>query len=144
MDLTLFRYKKSDDFTLGVMHVDGKYQCYTLEDEIREEKVSGETCIPDGCYEVKFREVLSGLTKRYRRRFDWFKWHLELQGVPNFKYVYIHVGNTDDDTDGCILVGSLPGHESISYSVKAYKKLYTKLTKTFAAGEKVFVNVKTL
>ena len=53
---------------------------------------------------------------------------LHLQDVPNFKWILIHCGNTEADTDGCLLVGSHaitePGNMSITSSGAAYKRFY--------------------
>lgn len=146
-DLKLVRLNDDGDSTIGIMKVGGRFQCYTLEDQASIIKIKGETRIPAGRYEIKHRRVLSGLTQTYRKRFPWFTWHLELQDVPNFTYVYIHAGNDDDDTDACILVGqtqmtnvgSRNGY--IGSSAEAYEILYRKLEKMFAAGERVFIDI---
>jgi hypothetical protein len=82
--------------TLGVVFLDGRFTCFSLEDEIRPAgvKVDGETCIPPGRYRVgltwspKFSKVLP-----------------EVLDVPGFTGVRIHAGNTASDTRGCVLIG---------------------------------------
>lgn len=143
MDLELRRIANGKDSTLGMLHIDGQFQCFTLEDEFRETKVKGETRIPHGKYEIKFREEPSPLTTRYRQRFDWFNFHLQLQNVKGFEYVYIHVGNTDDNTDGCILVGRdaySAAEYTIGKSVDAFRELYL-LLKQALKTEKVYIHV---
>ena len=109
MKLEVLRYKSADDFTLGALFElkeDGsrEFMCYTLEDEHRDEKVMSETRIPAGEYEIKLRTV-GGFNDKYSRRFkDIHKGMLWLQDVPNFKWVLIHCGNTDEHTAGCLLV----------------------------------------
>jgi hypothetical protein len=147
MEITLIRLNKDTDSTIGVMYIDGKFQCYTLEDEERDVKIKGETCIPKGTYEVKFREVVSGLTKKYRERYDWFHYHLMLQDVPNFNYVYMHVGNTDEHTDGCLLVGEQQQLNTykegkLMSSVPAFERLYKKVGNELESGGKVYITVK--
>ena len=99
--------------------------------------MEGETRIPEGLYKVKQRRVLSGLTKKYRAKYPWFKWHFELQDVPGFKYVYIHIGNDDDHTDGCIIVGnSLKSNKvddinNLGASTPAFKRLYKRMQDAF-------------
>lgn len=105
LQLRLTRFFPSKESTLGAMFIDSEPECFTLEDEYREIKVKGETRIPAGTYTIKFNETLTPLTEKYRAKYPWFTYHLEIQDVKNFKNVYIHVGNTDSNTQGCILLG---------------------------------------
>ena len=146
MNLELKRIASGTDDTLGALYINGKFECFTLEDEKRTIKVKGETRIPAGNYQIKFREILSGKTKRYRKRYTWFTWHLHLQNVPGFKYVYIHIGNYEKDTDGCLLVGeqllsNLSGRGAVLKSGPAFKRLYAKISEVLTRGEPVFINV---
>ena len=54
MQLEVLRFNYGKDSTNGMLFEinNGKreFLCYTLEDESREEKVWGETCIPEGEY----------------------------------------------------------------------------------------------
>lgn len=133
------------------MSVNCAFECFTLEDQRQVKKVKGETRIPDGKYQVKLRKVLSPLTEHYRDKYRWFKWHLELQDVPNFQHVYIHIGNTEKDTDACILVAdqsySDPNDYSstIGKSTQAFKRFYEIAYKTLErAEEDVFLEVKSI
>lgn len=105
MKIQLLRFCPSPESTLGQVYIDNKPECFSLEDEYRKVKVKGDTRIPAGTYEIKFNESLTPLTKKYRGKYPWFTYHLEIQNVNNFKNVYIHIGNTDDHTDACVLVG---------------------------------------
>jgi len=149
MILELQRFADAIDYTYGVLREEcAQYPlAFTLEDQKQHKKVKGETRISSGTYEVKFRKELSELTKKYRNRFDWFTWHLELQNVPNFDYIYIHIGNTDKHTNGCILVGhtcDLTASENgfIGESTNAYKELYLRISHEFTKGERVFIEIK--
>lgn len=126
--LELFRIWPSEDFTIGYMTFDGKEECFTLEDEGRNIKVPGETRIFAGRYPVKLRYVDSPMTLKYRKNFPWFDFHLQIMDVPNFEYVYIHIGNTDEHTDACVLVGETADKNGfIGRSKVAYEKLYKKI-----------------
>jgi len=46
----------------------------------------------------------------------------EITGVPNHSGILIHVGNYNDDSDGCVLIGSALGERSISGSKLALTK----------------------
>lgn len=141
MKLRVERFSPEEDDTIGKLFINEEFQCFTLEDEIRAEKVKGETCIPSGKYKIKFREVLSGLTQSYRKRFPWFTWHLEVQNVPGFKYIYIHAGNTEDHSDGCLLlgkrIGSLEGKRAVLDSAVAFREVYEIISAVLEAGEDV-------
>lgn len=144
MNLKINRYSKNNISNIGCLSVNGVAECHTLENPSRREKLDGITAIGAGVYEVKFREVLSPQTKHYRGKFpSWFVWHLELQDVPEFKYIYIHIGNTAKDTDGCILVGQSANikNNTIHNSTVAFKELYIKIGDALALNEKVFIEI---
>ena len=144
MHIEQFRFKKTDKVTIGTINFDDGVSMYSLEDPIRKEKIYGETAISAGTYEIKFREVLSPKTEKYRSRFEWFTWHLELQDVPNFTYVYVHIGNDVDDTDACVLTGSDANLQTdrLINSTDAYEEFYLKVSKALNSGEKVFIEIK--
>ena len=134
MKLSLTRFSGQSTSTLGLLFVDNSFECFTLEDEERVVKIKGETRIPEGTYQVKKREVLSGLTKKYRDRFDFFDYHFMLQDVPGFEYVYIHIGNDETNTDGCLLVGDgvksnrFDQNNNLQSSTSAFERLYKRLS----------------
>lgn len=144
VELKLKRFHDDDQCTIGKFFVDDDLYCYTLEDPIRDTKIKGKTAIPAGRYEIKFREALSGLTKHYRKKYDWFTWHLELQDVPNYQYVYLHIGNYPEDTDGCILVGKTYdlSKPAVWTSTPVYEELYKMLTKKLNSGHRVFITIE--
>jgi len=146
MILKLQRIGNGNDSTLGLLSVDGDFGMFTLEDQKQEKKVMHETRIPKGKYEVKFREEPTPMTNRYRQKYDWFNWHLEIQNVKNFSGVYIHVGNTDDHTSGCVLVGYQGwnlsnGEYEIHRSADAFRDLYTKVKQHLRSGERVWIEI---
>ncbi|KKK90217.1 hypothetical protein LCGC14_2725280, partial [marine sediment metagenome] len=56
-----------------------------------------------------------------------------LQNVPGFKYIYIHCGNDDDDTDGCILVGSYLRLNKVLNSRSTYTRIYPGIVENIKA-----------
>jgi len=103
----------SDKRTLGVLELlaDGApaFSCYTCEDAVRgngdaarvkEWKVQGQSAIPYGTYMCKFTHSPKYSKKAGKPVYMW-----ELQNVPGFQGIRIHYGNTEDDTEGCILLG---------------------------------------
>jgi len=147
----LQRYSDNGDDTLGLLFSGEKYTlslaAHTLEDEKRLVKVSGETRIPEGIYELKLRKVLSPLTEKYRKRFSWFTWHIQIMEVSKFNFVYIHIGNDEGDTDACILIGDgannnmiAPGF--ISNSTMAYERWYTMTRDYLEAGNQSHIEIR--
>lgn len=125
LTLRLKRKPSQVDYTEGAIYLPGAVHpfCYTLEDEMHAVKVKGETRIPAGKYRIKLRTE-GGMHPKYKARFHFHKGMLWLQDVPGFEFVYIHIGNTDDDTEGCILVGMSVANGYLSASALAYEKLY--------------------
>lgn len=139
MELTVKRYRSLKDSTHGKLYINGEFECYTLEDEKRDVKVWGETCIPNGRYELKLRKTGS-FHSRYSKKFDFHKGMFHVTNVPNFKYILIHIGNYTHNTAGCLLVGTSQADNGVlSQSTKAYEKMYKKVIKAFDNGKKVFI-----
>jgi len=144
MILKLKTFKTSAKSTIGTLTIDEVAECFTLEDTFREEKIAGETRIPRGLYKIKLR-THGSMHKDYKKKFgDFHKGMLWLQDVPNFEWIYIHYGNYDYNTDGCILVGSSADLERdmVGNSVNTYKKLYEKVANALVSGEEVFIKVE--
>jgi len=138
MKITVDRFLSDSDSTVSLVLIDRSYECFGLEDEFREEKVPSETRIPAGTYKVGVRTV-GGFHPRYSRRFpDIHKGMLHILDVPNFTYILIHCGNTDEDTAGCLLVGAsvntTAGDMSIGSSTIAYKRFYPKVIQATLEG----------
>lgn len=146
MELKLDTFVTGKESSGGLLSVDGKFQCFTCEDQPQKVKVAGETRIPAGRYQVLLRTE-GGMTKRYGNKFPFHAGMLWLQAVPEFKWIYIHMGNTDDHTDGCILVGqALTVRESESkipsrQTEPAYVKLYKKILSAINNAEEVWIEV---
>ena len=143
MELKVIRMYSADDFTIGSLYEEGedrKFLCLTLEDEARVEKVYGETRIPMGRYRVTLRKV-GGFHKRYAEKFpNMHKGMLWVRDVPNFEYILIHIGNTDEHTAGCLLVGRTADMKgTIGRSTDAYKDIYPDIAAALSKGEDVWI-----
>lgn len=131
MILTLDRKYKLPTYTIGKLYIDGEYFCDTLEDkdrgltdsmtvgEISKIKIKKETAIPTGTYKV---------TITYSNR---FKKNMPLiNNVKGFEGIRIHSGNTNQDTEGCILVGFNKVKGNVINSRGTYNKLFSILSKS--------------
>lgn len=116
MQITVKRLYKTDTSTIGELLIDGVFECFTLEDIERPVKIKAETAIPKGTY-----KVIINMSNRFKRLMPL------LLNVPNFEGVRIHAGNTNHDTEGCILVGQTRNKNYIGQSRKAYEKLFKKM-----------------
>lgn len=116
MDIKIKRLYKSDNSTIGEMTVDGKWECYTLEDKERDVKIKSETAIPKGTYKVIINQ-----SNRFKKLLPL------VLNVPNFEGIRIHPGNTNHDTEGCILVGRTRSKDFIGQSRKAFESLFAKM-----------------
>ncbi len=138
MLLEVRRDPSANGCTIGSLYVDGGFECFTLEDVIREVprlevvkwKIPGETAIPSGIYPVTIN-----LSTRFHRLMP------QLLDVPGFVGVRIHCGNCADDTEGCILVGRRRGSATILESRVAFNTLFPKLEAAINRREEVKIRV---
>src|SRR5262245_27334665 len=138
MDLRLERKSFTPASTIGELTVDGGFECFTLEDVVRDGdifkvKVPGATAIPEGRYEVRI-----SFSPRFKTELP------EILNVPNFVGVRIHPGNTAADTEGCVLVGRSRGMDRVLESRLAFVPLLEKLRRGLHAGPVILtvVNVR--
>jgi hypothetical protein len=132
VEINVVREQYRPESTIGRLFVDGHFECYTLEDGIRTNKVYGRTAIPAGRYTVEINYSPA------------FKKPLPiLRNVPKFEGVRIHPGNTPENTLGCILVGRnwQPGAEQIAASRVAFGPLMTKIQAALQRGEQVLLRI---
>ena len=141
MSLNLVRTDRQPNYTAGSLFINGEFLCYTLEDEdrgltqtmpldkIKEKKVYGKTAIPTGVYYIDMNTV----STKFKGR-EWAKPYdgklPRLLNVPGYEGVLIHVGNTVEDTLGCILVGQEYFNGKLTNSTTAFHTLMTKLNNT--------------
>lgn len=117
-----------------------KFQCFTLEDEYRVRKIQKETRIPAGNYKLGLRTE-GPLHQKYLRRFpEMHQGMIHILDVPNFKYIYIHTGNDDEDTEGCVLVGDSVKGGYVSNSVITYRKIYPPIVENILK-QPIYINI---
>tara|TARA_R110001632_G_scaffold436_2_gene1400 strand:+ start:179 stop:646 length:468 start_codon:yes stop_codon:yes gene_type:complete len=150
MKLEVLRFSSQKDSTNGILFdvtKDRKFLAYTLEDEHREEKVMSETRVPAGTYKITLRTV-GGFHGRYSKKYgEMHKGMLWVRNVPNFEYILIHTGNTDEHTAGCLLVGDTQNQNItkskngfIGSSVDAYKRIYPSIASALERGDDVEIS----
>lgn len=150
MELELRRIARKETYTIGKLSIDGEDFCDTIEDrdrslsqempehKIKEIKVYGQTAIPTGRYKVDMNTV----SLRFKER-SWAKPYdgklPRLIGVPGFEGVLIHVGNTAQDSSGCVLVGvnSIVGR--VMNSTATFHNLMKRL---LAAKDDIYISIK--
>ena len=143
MNLVLQRLFLVDGAQLGLLSVDEGAICWTLEDEPREEKIPGETCIPAGRYELELR-THGRLFERYSKAYPWHApGMLELKSVPGFTDVLIHAGNRKEHTRGCVLVGyGAFVYGLLSESFEAYHELYKLVSRALIKKEPTYLEIR--
>lgn len=115
---------------IGDLLVNGEFISHTLEDLPRPEKIKGETAIPAGTYSVEIT-----WSPRFKRDLPLVK------NVPGFEGIRFHAGNTERDTDGCLLVGTWTGGEEIHNSRQALEALMDVLNVASIAKQDITLEV---
>ena len=142
MELELTRTTRTNRSTIGELTVDGKFECFILEDkdrglqqgmalsELMAAKIKTRTAIPTGRY-----EIVTNFSDRFQKMLPL------LLDVPAFAGIRIHPGNTDADTEGCLLPGKTKSPDMVGSSRAAFTVLFDKI-KAAMQREKVFITVK--
>jgi len=145
MEIEVKRFSHQSNDTLGILFVECDFECFVLEDEFRKKKIKHETRIPEGRYKIELRNE-GGMNQKYQS--DYHKGMLWLRDVPNFEYIYIHRGNKESHSSGCLLVGdtlqsNLYQNGFVGNSRTAYERLYKKIIKAMET-EDVFITIKSI
>ncbi len=138
MEILLKRIAKKNLYTIGKLYINGIYFCDTLEDkdrglsqsmsldEIKKIKVSNETAIPTGTYNV----TLNVVSPKFKDR-AWAKPYKgkvpRILNVPGFEGVLIHPGNDQNDTSGCIILGKNKVIGKVTESQATFKAFMVKV-----------------
>ena len=149
MKLEVLRFSSQVDSTSGLLFevtdIKRHFLCYTLEDERRALKVKGETRVTAGTYKIELRNE-GGFHQKYTKKYPGIhRGMLHITDVPNFEYILIHTGNTDEHTAGCLIVGDAQENNLllpdgfVGKSVNAYKRIYPSIAKAISQGEEVTI-----
>ena len=129
MILNINSFQLTDLSTISKLSIDGKQFCFCLEDAVRPVKIMGKTAIPEGTYGVVlYTSPKHGLVPL-------------LVGIPDFAYVEIHPGNSNLDSEGCILPGMTFTTDWVSSSVQAFTALFAKIKGAIDNGDTVSITV---
>ena len=139
MQLLLQPLERTPLSTISNLFVDGVWECFVLEDTVREEagvpveewKVPTVTAIPSGTYRIDLTESV-----RFKRVLP------ILIGVEGFSGVRIHPGNGPEHTEGCLLPGKSHGSNRVGNSKDAFDALFKKLVAAKEAGDTITIEVK--
>lgn len=148
LKLKIERVSKGQFDTLGKLSMNGEFVCFTLEDREQTPKVPNQSCIGKGIYKLALRKE-GGLHATYSLKYrDMHKGVLWLLDVPDFKYIYLMVGNNCEDTKGCILVGNAFQNEAdtsakrgLLQSQDAYRKIYPTIAAHLEKGGEVTIEI---
>lgn len=142
MELQLKREIFTDESTIGTLTIDGKFECYILEDkdrgindtltleQILKVKVYGKTCIPYGRYEVDWT-----MSARFKKMMP------ILLNVVGWSGIRIHSGNSEIDSLGCLLCGTRKASNRITESTIATNKLYAKIESAKKQGQRIYITI---
>lgn len=134
MKLELKRHTLTEKSTLGVLYLNGAHLCYTLEDVERQgAKVATKTAIPPGSY-----RVVIDLSARFHRLMP------HILDVPGFTGIRIHSGNTAENTDGCILVGTTQSVDFVGGSRKAFDQLFGILSTAALSADQIELTIRSI
>ena len=120
-EVKIKRIAFKDTYTIGRITVNGLVISDSIEDKVRvlnsiKDKVYGETAIPAGKYKADIY---------FSKKFGYKV--IRLFDVPYFSGIYIHKGNTEKDSLGCIIVGYNDKKGWVSRPTVALNKLIEAL-----------------
>lgn len=155
MEVRVRRIALKDTYTIGKMYINGEYVCDVLEDKVRdankngvfdngETKVVGRTAIPYGTYEITMDVKSTKFSD-----FEQYPWAKEYDGylprltnVPLFVGVLLHVGNSDVDSSGCLLVGENKVVGKVINSTITFRRLMNEyFLPAKQRGEKIYITI---
>lgn len=129
---------KTPQRTIGSFSVNCSRLFYSCEDAVREVigqpvaqwKIQNQTAIPAGTY-----KVIMSFSPHFNRILP------ELLDVLGYSGVRIHNGNTEADTDGCILIGLTYFNGGVQNSVAALNQFLPIIEAAWSRNEPIQITV---
>ena len=143
MRLNLIRKYLKEDYTIGMLFINGKYFCDTIEDKVRdfnkdgdlldegEYKIYARTAIPYGTYNIEL-----SMSPKFKRLLPL------ILDVKHFTGIRIHRGNTAKDSAGCILPGENKRRGKVINSTKYEVELIARMGMAIEKGEKIEITIE--
>lgn len=141
MELVVDRKWKKANYTISNLTINGKWFCNVIEDtdrglkdsmtleEIKKIKKHSLTAIPSGKYKVTLDVVSPKFsTNSYYKQVCRGKLP-RLLNVKGFDGILIHVGNTEKNSAGCLIVGENKVKGQVINSKATFERLYKELLK---------------
>lgn len=124
--LKLVREKKQDKGIFGEIFIEGKHECFSLEND--------ELDIPLGAYSITLED-----SPHFGPNTP------TINNVPGRKYIRIHGGTTENDSLGCILVGDSRNLSTMSIAGAKFhhvlQRLKDRIGEAISAGNNVVIEI---
>jgi hypothetical protein len=136
MELKVTRSVFTDTTTLGKLYVDDDFYAFTCEDVVRDltdgcsAKVQDETAISYGKY-----KVIVNYSNHFKKELAL------LLDVDCFEGIRIHGGNTNEDTEGCILIGAEGDMQTSIWNCAEKVAQLTAMIKAKQVQEDVWITI---
>lgn len=149
MEILVDRRYKKKGYTIGILYVNGEYECDTLEDEVRvlnkeSDKIYGKTAIPYGRYLIEM-DTISPKFSKYEFYSKVCNGRLpRLQDVPFFNGILIHVADGAKGAEllqGCIGVGRNLIKGGLLKGKETFSMLYNKMLEAHLKGEEIWIEL---
>lgn len=154
MEILLNRRYKKENYTIGLLSIEGEFACSTLEDtdralddgmedwQIRNKKIPNRTAIPTGRYEID----MSTISPRFSQK----PFYMEvcqgkvprIKNVKGFDGILLHCGTDETHSSGCLLLGLNKIKGKLTDSKETFKKVYALMKEAHDKGEAIYITIE--
>lgn len=154
MEILLNRRYKKENYTIGLLSIEGEFVCSTLEDtdralddgmedwQIRNKKIPNRTAIPTGRYEID----MSTISPRFSQK----PFYMEvcqgkvprIKNVKGFDGILLHCGTDETHSSGCLLLGLNKIKGKLTDSKETFKKVYALMKEAHDKGEAIYITIE--